>query len=187
MKKDYQILGISGSPRQGGNTDIMVNQVLESAREEGARTEFVKIADLKIAPCDACWSCAETSECHIKDDMEKLYPLLLKANGIIIGSPVHMGYNVSGQTQVFFDRTFPFWHKKMLRNKVGAGLAAANRRGTINAIGVINSFFFNHHMIVAGFVSGYGQNPGDVRNDKRALPEATILGKRLIELIEKTK
>jgi multimeric flavodoxin WrbA len=182
-KEIFGVIGISCSPRRGGNTDIMVQQVLKTAEEAGAGIEFLRIADLRIAPCDACWTCTETSQCHIQDDMQDIYPKLLQAEGIVIGSPVHMGYNMSGQAQVFSDRTFSLWHQKKLKNKVGVSIAVSNRRGGISTIRAINSVLFNHQIIIAGFANGYGHNPGDVRKDERALTDAIAVGKRLCELI----
>ncbi|TET82867.1 flavodoxin family protein [candidate division TA06 bacterium] len=179
----FNVIGVSCSPRKNGNTDILIQQVLATAAEDGAAVEFVRVSDMKISPCDACWTCAKTGECHIEDDMQGLYPKLLHADGIVIGSPVHMGYSVSGQAQVFLDRTFPFWHQKKLRNKVGGCVVSSNRRGGISTIRVINGALFGHHIIIAGYANGYGSAPGDVRKDERALNEATALGKRLCELI----
>lgn len=185
--KTFQVIGISCSPRKGGNTDIMVQQVLTTTEKAGAGIEFLRVAEKKIAPCDACWTCAETGKCHIQDDMQDIYPKLLNADGVVIGSPIHMGYNVSGQAQVFFDRTFSLWHRKHLRNKVGGSVIVANRRGVISGIEVINNVLFNHEMIIAGYVSGYGGAPGDVRKDERASKDAIALGDRLCELIKMLK
>ena len=182
-KQTLKVIGISCSPRKGGNTDIMVQHVLASAREAGAVIELLRVAEMKIFPCDACWTCAEAGQCHIEDDMQEVYAKLLRADGIIIGSPVHMGYSVSGQAQVFLDRTFSLWHQKMLRNKVGGCVVASNRRGGISTTRVINGVFFAHQVIIAGYANGYGGAPGDVRKDERALSEATALGERICELI----
>jgi multimeric flavodoxin WrbA len=115
--------------------------------------------------------------------MQEVYPMLLKADGIVIGSPVHMGYNVSGQAQVFFDRTFSLWHRKALKNKVGGSVAVSGRRGGISAIKIINYLFFNHDMIIAGYANGYGRGKGEVVRDERAFLEAEALGKKICELI----
>ena len=72
----FDVVGLSCSPRKGGNTDIMVQQVLATARDAGARVEFLRVAEMKIAPCDACWTCAETGRCHIEDDMSAIHPKL---------------------------------------------------------------------------------------------------------------
>jgi multimeric flavodoxin WrbA len=179
----FNVIGVSCSPRKNGNTDILVQQVLETAAEDGCAVEFLRVSDMKISPCDACWTCAKTGECHIEDDMQDVYPKLLHTDGIVIGSPVHMGHSVSGQAQVFLDRTFSLWHQKRLRNKVGGCVVVSNRRGGISTIRVINSALFGHHIIIAGYANGYGYAPGDVRNDERALSEAKALGKRVCELI----
>jgi len=177
------LIGISCSPRKGGNTDIMVQQVLATAKEAGVEVEMLRVADMKSSPCDACSTCAETGQCHIDDDMQDIYPKLLHADGIVIGSPVHMAYSVSGQAQVFFDRTFSLWHQKMLRNKVGGSVAVSNRRGGMTIMKVINSLFLAHLMIIAGYANGYGRALGEVRKDERALREAVALGERLCELM----
>ncbi len=179
----FSVIGISCSPRKNGNTDILVQQVLGTVVEGGGVVEFARVSDMEISPCDACWTCAETGECHIDDDMQDVYPKLLHADGIVIGSPVHMGFSVSGQGQVFLDRTFSLWHQKKLRNKAGGAVVVSNRRGGISTISVINGALFSHHIIIAGYANGYGYGPGDVRNDERALSEAMALGKRLCELI----
>lgn len=183
MPRALKVIGFSCSPRKGGNTDILVQQVLKTANEAGAEVEFLRVSDMKISPCDACWTCAEAGRCHIEDDMQDIYPKLLQADGIVIGSPVHMGHSVSGQAQVFFDRTFAFWHQKRLSNKVGGGVVSSNRRGGLSAIRVINSLLLSHNIIIAGYASGYGHAPGEIRKDERALREAVTLGKRLYELI----
>ena len=182
-REGFDVIGISCSPRKDGNTDIMVRQVLGTVRKAGAQVEFLRVTDMKIAPCDACWTCAKTGQCHIEDDMRTVYPKLLAADGIVVGSPVHMGYNVSGQGQIFFDRTFSIWHQKLLKDKVGGCVAVSNRRGGISVIRVIESLFSNHQMIMAGYANGYGLAPGDIRKDERALREATALGERLGALI----
>jgi len=183
----FTVVGISCSPRKNGNTEILVRQTLESAGNDGADIEFLRVADMKISPCDACWTCAETGQCHIEDDMQNLYPRLLHADGIVIGSPVHMGHSISGQAQVFLDRTFSLWHQKRLKNKVGGCVVCSNRRGGISAIRVINGALFGHHIIIAGYANGYGKAPGDVRKDERALTEAVALGERIIEIMRRLK
>ena len=183
--KQSKVIGISCSPRKGSNTDILVNQVLSAAGDNGADIEFVKIADHAISPCDACWRCSEKGDCHINDDMQKFYPKLLQADGIVIGSPVHMGHSISGHAQIFLDRTFALWHHKKLKNKVGGSVVVANRRGGISAVRIINDVFLDQQILIAGYATGYALDPGDIRKDDRALKEAYSLGKRLCELLMK--
>ena len=186
--KPFSVLGISCSPRKGSNTDTLVNQVLTIAAEgNGAATEFIKIADLNIIPCDACWCCSEKGDCHINDEMQNIYPKLLQADGIVIGSPVHMGHSISGQAQIFLDRTFALWHHKKLKNKLGGSVVVANRRGGINAVRIINDVFLDQQILIAGYVTGYARAPGDIHKDERAFKETNTLGKRIYELIVSIK
>ena len=163
---------------------MMVKLVLSAAAGKDAGTEFIRVSESHILPCDACWTCKEIGACHIDDDMQMMYPKLLKADGIIIGSPVHMGHSVSGHAQIFLDRTFVFWHEKRLKNKIGGGVVVSNRRGGISTMRIINDIFIDHQILIAGYATGYGFAPGDIRKDDRALTEAENLGKRLRELIK---
>lgn len=181
--KPFKIIGISCSPRKGGNTDILVNQVLAAATGGGTEIESVKVADLHISPCDGCWRCSETGECHIHDDMQSIYAGLLQADGIVIGSPVHMGHSISGHAQIFLDRTFALWHHKKLRNKIGGSVVVANRRGGISAVRIITDVFLDHHILIAGYATGYARAPGDIHKDGRAFKEAVALGKRMREVM----
>ena len=82
-----KVIGIVCSPRKDGNTEILVKQALDSAREAGAQTKLFSVIGKNIAPCDACGSCHKTGVCHIQDDMQPLYQQLETADAIIFGSP----------------------------------------------------------------------------------------------------
>ena len=84
-----KILGLSFSPRPQGNTDVLLNEVLNGARQEGAEVELLRACDKEIRPCDGCRACWETGECHIKDGMQEIYPKLLEADGIVLGAPIY--------------------------------------------------------------------------------------------------
>ena len=75
-----------GSPRKGGNTEILVEEALTATREAGAQTEVILLADKNIAGCDGCNGCFETGVCKIKDDMQSIYQQLEAAGAIMFGS-----------------------------------------------------------------------------------------------------
>jgi multimeric flavodoxin WrbA len=180
-----KVLGISCSPRKGGNTEILVSEALAGAKEEGANIELLKIHEMKIAACDGCTTCQESGECRIKDDMQKVYKKLLTADGIILGSPVYF-WSISAQTKILMDRTYALrfpYHK--LANKVGGAIVVAGRRGTLSAMSVINNFFLGHDMLVTGLgIAGYGTKKGEVRKDEHAMKSARSLGKQVTQLIK---
>ena len=78
-----KILGISCSPREDGNTEILIKKALESAGHKGAETEFLTVRDRELQTCDGCLSCYEDMKCHIEDGMQEIYTKILDANGII--------------------------------------------------------------------------------------------------------
>ena len=180
-----KVIGITCSPRKGGNTEILVREALAGAKESGAEVDLLRIYEMKIAPCDGCTTCHPTGECRIKDDMQKVYKKILAADGIILGSPVYF-WSVSGQAKTLMDRTYAlrYPHHK-LRNKVGGAIVATGRRGSVNALSVINNFFLGHDMLATGLgISGYGTKKGEVKQDKRAMQGARSLGKQVVQLIK---
>jgi len=183
-----KVLGIVCSPRKGGNTEILVQEALAGAKESEAKTELLRISDMNIAPCDGCQTCHQTGECRIKDDMQKIYKKILATDGIILGSPVYF-WSVSGQAKTLMDRTYAlrYPHHK-LKNKVGGAIVAAGRRGSVNALSIINNFFLGQDMLVTGLgISGYGTNKGDVKEDKHVMQGARSLGKQVVQLIKTVK
>ena len=100
-------MGIVGSPRKGGNTDILVSRVLEGAKSKAAEVEKVHLQDLNIHPCQGAFSCEARKGCVLPDDMQSLYKKLHEADGIVIGTPVYVG-NASGMLVNFLDRCRPF-------------------------------------------------------------------------------
>jgi len=182
-----KVLGIICSARKGGNTEILVREALEGAKETGANVELLKIHKMKIAPCDGCTTCHQSGECRIKDDMQKIYKKILAADGIILGTHVYF-WSVSGQAKALMDRTYAlrYPHHK-LKNKVGGAIAVAGRRGCMSALSVINNFFLGHDMLVTGLgIAGYGTKKGEVRQDEQATKSARSLGTQVTELIKRT-
>jgi multimeric flavodoxin WrbA len=143
---------------------------------------------MKIAPCDGCMTCHGSGECRIIDDMQKVYQKILDADGIILGSPVYF-WSVSGQTKILMDRTYALrypYHK--LKNKVGGAIVATGRRGSVNALSVINNFFLGHDMLVTGIgISGHGTELGEIKQDERAMQGAKSLGTQMVQLIKAFK
>ena len=102
-----KVLGIHGSPRQGGNTELLVREALAGAEAQGATTEFVSLNDLTIRGCQACMYCRAHDGCAVQDDMQAIYVQIAEADAIVLGSPVYM-HGVTGQTKIFIDRLYPY-------------------------------------------------------------------------------
>ncbi len=102
-----KVFGIVGSKRKNWNTSSLVKKVLESAKEEGVDTELVFLGDYSIAGCTGCEGCKDTYKCVINDDMQKIYPLLMEADAVVLGSPTYF-YNVTADVKAFIDRCYCF-------------------------------------------------------------------------------
>ncbi len=106
MKK---VLILSGSPRKGGNSDMLCDQFMKGAQEAGNDVEKIFIAGRKIAYCRACYYCKDhKGECVIKDDMAEVLQKMLDADVIVLSSPVYF-YSVSAWLKAVIDRTVARW------------------------------------------------------------------------------
>ena len=108
-----KVLGIYGSPRKGGNTDLLLDRILEGAQAAGAEMESIYARKLKISGCIECGSCDDTGECAIHDDMDTVYPMLQEADVIFLASP-NFFYNVTAQVKLLIDRSQAMWSKRLL-------------------------------------------------------------------------
>jgi multimeric flavodoxin WrbA len=129
-----KVLGLFGSPRRGGNTEILLEEVLQGAEKEGAEIEHLYLSDLDITPCTECHGCDETGSCVILDDMQKIYPKLLEADVIILASPIFF-YGVTAWAKILIDRTQALWAKKYLVNDPSMGRKGKRRKGFFISVG----------------------------------------------------
>lgn len=100
-----KVLGVVGSFRKNGNTDTLVNKVLEGVKSCGIGTECIYLSDFNFKDCIGCEGCAKTNKCVIKDEMQDIYRLLEESDGIVLGSPTYF-YNVTGDIKKFLDRLY---------------------------------------------------------------------------------
>ncbi|MBI5779464.1 MAG: flavodoxin family protein [Planctomycetes bacterium] len=109
------LLALYGSPRQGGNTDILLDEFLKGALSAAPKIQIQKIfiRDLKITPCQEYNTCLKTGNCAIQDEMNTLYEQLLKADAVILAAPIFF-YNVPAQVKIIIDRCQALWARKYI-------------------------------------------------------------------------
>src|SRR4030042_6310464 len=105
-----------GSPRLGGNTDLLLDQALNGAQGQGWEVEKITVANLKIAPCREIYACVKDGLCPIKDDMTGIYDKLVKADAIIAATPIFF-YTVSAQLAAFISRCQALWSRRYVLNR----------------------------------------------------------------------
>jgi len=180
-----KILGLSFSPRTQGNTVVLLNEALGGAREEGAETEIYTVAGKDIKPCDGCWACRETGECHIKDEMQELYAKLLEADGIIFGTPVYF-YNMTAQGKTVIDRTIALNKPgRNLANKVGGIVAVAGSFGLVDAVKDLYFYMITRRILPASFIAAYGGGKGEVKNLEKCMKATRELGQEMVQIAAK--
>lgn len=133
MKK---ILGIGGSPRKGGNSDILLKQLLKGARGQGIAAEEIQLRDYQFQPCIGCERCRKDKRCSgLQDGMQLIYPKMREANGLILISPIY-SYNVTALMKAFLDRLCSFYYLSDERPGYWfSQLANQDRKAIIAAVG----------------------------------------------------
>ena len=105
-----RVLILSGSPRRGGNSDLLCDAFGSGAREAGNEVEKIFIRDKAIGYCNACYGCGKTGVCVIRDDMAEVLEKMHWADVIVMASPVYF-YSIDAQMKAVIDRTLAQWTK----------------------------------------------------------------------------
>lgn len=104
-----KVLILSGSPRKGGNSDLLCDEFMRGAEEAGNKVEKIRVAAKKVAPCSACYYCRDHSgACAHKDDMADILQKMIDADVIVLASPVYF-YSIDAQLKAVIDRTVARW------------------------------------------------------------------------------
>jgi len=177
-----KILGILGSPRKNGNTEILLDVALEEAKRNGVVTSKISLRNKVIGPCNGCLKCRETGKCAIRDDMQEIYKKMLESDGILWATPVYF-WSMTGQTKMVMDRTYALTFPKLqLASKIGGLILVAATRGCVNAANVFQMYFSYNHMFFAEFASGYAQEKGDIKKNAFAMNAAKEVIHQMISL-----
>lgn len=129
-----KVLGIYGSPRKAGNTDQLLDKVLEGAKSAGAEISSIYARDLDMSGCIECGGCDKTGKCVVKDDMQDVYPLLEEAGVIFLASPIFF-YGVTAQLKALIDRSQACWSKRMLEKTPEERKTFDSGKGYLIAVG----------------------------------------------------
>jgi multimeric flavodoxin WrbA len=182
MKK---ILGVIGSPRKKGNTDLLVSAILAAAKEAGAEVEKIRLGDLRIQECDGCHTCWQGKPCSKRDGMNRLYPKIIASDVIIFGTPVYW-FGPSALIKAFLDR-FVYFNGPQTRNLIqgkAAVLAAPFEDTTLATAAPLVAMFeksldyLEMNLVATLLVPGVGER-GEILKKKSKLKQAGELGKRL--------
>src|SRR4030042_3150307 len=183
-----QVLVILGSPRKKGNSSALAARIARGAKSAGAEVETVFRHGLKISPCRGCDTCQkdDSKGCAIKDDMQEIYPKLIKADAWVIASPVYW-FTMSAQTKTFMDRCYalPAYAKNPFAGKriaiaMSYGDVDPIKSGCVNALRTFQNAYRYTGSKIVGMVYGSAMKAGEIADNKALMQEAEELGKRLV-------
>lgn len=186
-----KVLGIMGSPRMKGNTDLLLDEALKGAESKGASVEKVLVDKLNISPCKEYYGCLKDGNCVIRDEMDDLYPKLLNDDIIIVASPMFF-YGVTAQLKALIDRCQAPWAVKQFRVQ---DLTDSKRKGAFIGVGATkgDKLFDGSILTIKYFFQAIGvsyqdellirgiDQRGEIKSHPTALADAFELGKRLVQ------
>ncbi len=187
-----KVVGINGSPRVSGNTQLLIEKIFVELESEGIETEFIQLGGKNIRGCIACSKCFESKDktCVIKNDVfNEVFSKMKDADGIILGSPTYFT-DVSAEMKALIDRAgfVAVANGGLFRHKVGVAAVAVRRGGGIHAFDTINHLFQMSQMFLVGSTYwnlGFGLNKGDVMDDSEGLANMSDLGQSMAFLLKK--
>lgn len=189
-----KIVGFCGSPRKGGNTDVVLSEFLRGAESAGATVEKIYLNDLNLRPCQAC-DCCKTegayTGCVLPDDMSALYDKLIASDGFMVGCPVYC-FGPSAQAKTFIDRWYALSYieagkyQSVIRGKkMAIALLYGDRNpftsGAMNAYAMLRDEAEWCELELSGVIYGSASDPGEIRHNSQVMAEAFELGRRLAQ------
>ena len=182
-----KVLGILGSPRLGGNSDLLLEQALTGAKDAGVETEKIVLRQKKISGCLDCEKCNETGICVIKDDMLEIHKKILAADTVIHSVPVYF-WSMTAQMKAYLDRWCAFYDGKWRLHKAYLSKMGGKRIGLITVCGdadvstadsIVHSFkklceFSGFQWLDPVMVSA--SSKGEIAGDEKSQKKAYDLG-----------
>jgi multimeric flavodoxin WrbA len=187
-----KVTAFNGSPRKGGNTEILLKKVLEPITAAGIKTELIHIGNENIKHCTACYKCRENKDkkCVIDNDNVNDYiTKMAESDAIIFGSPTYFA-DMTAPLKALSDRAgfVSYANDRMFARKIGAAVVAVRRGGAVHVLDSINHMFLMSRMIVPGSTYwnfGFGLGKGEVKDDAEGIVNMTDLGETIAWLIKK--
>ena len=173
-----KILALIGSPRKKGNTDLLVEQILEGSRANGHVTEKLYLYDYTISLCVDCRSCKKGDYvCCLNDKMQQIYAKMDGADVLVFGTPIYW-YGPTAKMKMLLDRMRPFVENKKLRGKRAVVVvpSAEGPRACDPTIEMFRLSFEYLGVEFAGKVLVKAFDKGAIRKHPKKLKEAFLLG-----------
>lgn len=187
-----KVVAVNGSARESGNTRILLDQVCAELNQAGIETQVFELAGKNIHGCRVCATCSGPDpECtQYDDDINEVLPELLKADGILLGSPVYFS-DVTPEMKALIDRAGRVNRAgghKLLTRKAAAAVAAVRRAGAMRTLDTMTHFFTVNEMVVVGssyWNVGIAGGKGEVLDDAEGMRTVKRLGENMAWVMKK--
>jgi multimeric flavodoxin WrbA len=187
------VLALFSSPRKSGNSEVLLESVLQGVESSGGQVKRVRLAELNIHSCIGCGGCDKTGICVVEDDMTSLYDLIIQADRIILASPIYF-YGITAQAKAFVDRNQALWNRKRLLKESGQRLGMPDRKGYLVSVAATHgSRVFEGAVLTMKYVYdamdvSYGgdflvkgvEDRGEMKKDLKTLAEAEKFGRAIM-------
>jgi multimeric flavodoxin WrbA len=189
-----KVLGIYGSPRPGGNSDLLLDRALQGAESAGGEIGRLYARDLSISGCRECGGCDQTGKCVIPDQMENIYDRLWEAERVLLSAPVFF-YGLPSQAKALIDRCQALWSKRRLEKSPEQRKDYSHGRGYLIAVGATKGknlfegieltakYFFDalDKSYQGGLFFRAVEGKGSIKEHPTALQEAYELGAKAVQ------
>jgi multimeric flavodoxin WrbA len=129
------ITAIYGSPRQGGNTDMLMQAFLDGLRSAGGKARELYLRNFRLYPCTECGGCDQTGCCVLQDDMDVLYRFFEESDVLVVAAPVFF-YGFGAMAKAMVDRSQCFWVRKYrLKQDMNKERPSGSGRGILLSVG----------------------------------------------------
>jgi len=183
-----QVLGIVGSPRRGGNTEILVDEVLSGAKDAGALIKKVILNELNINPCQACNSCYKTGKCMHNDDMLELLEKMEESDIWVLGTPIYW-WGPTAQFKIFLDRWYCPKHQDFKGKRVILVIPfeGGHPKYARHTVGILTDVLDYLNMELLDTILAPGVvNRGAVREKSGIMKKAYDVGQKAIKMLGTT-
>ncbi len=186
------ILGISGTPRENGNSEILLQYALRPFEEQGWQVKHLPIREMNIEHCRGCDKCRELKTCVIDDDMPQVYDAFRWCDAVIVSSPVY-SRTVAARLMALLERHYAVNEERPLEGKPGGAIAVgAGTSGgqSITIMAIYNWMLSRGIVCVPGEMNGVtavASDPGDILKQPERLKQAEILGENVLNVAKKLK
>ena len=175
-----KVTALVGSPRKKGNTDLLIDKILEGANQAGSSTRKIYLYEQTILPCADCKRCLKELKCPENDAMQKIYKEIDKSDVIIFGTPLYWN-SMSAKMKLLVDRFRPYTVNNKLKEKKAVLVIPSDegRKACKDLIKLFTKIFNTLGMLLVESLIVKAHEKGEVRNQPKSLEKAYVIGKSL--------